>query len=54
MVKEGEVVENVEEVEQEEGWQAKAIGIPPFDMVLTQQILYFLKWLAGPGMIPPT
>lgn len=54
MVKEGEDVENVEEVEQEEGWKAKSIGIPPIGTVLAQKIMYFLKGLAGPRMITPT
>ena len=34
--------------------QAEVIGIPPIDPMLGQQILSFLKGLAGPGMLPPT
>ena len=46
--------ENVKEVENEEGVQDEAKGIPPIDPMLAQQSMSFLKRLAGRWMIPPT
>ncbi|KAK4706576.1 hypothetical protein R3W88_033865 [Solanum pinnatisectum] len=45
-------VENVEEVGQEEEVQAETTGVPPIDPVLAQQIMSFLKGLAGPKVLP--
>uniref|UniRef100_M1DM81 'chromo' domain containing protein n=1 Tax=Solanum tuberosum TaxID=4113 RepID=M1DM81_SOLTU len=44
-------VENIE-VGQEEEVKVETIGIPPIDPVLAQQIMSFLKGLAGPGVLP--
>ena len=43
-----------ENVENEDGVQSKATGIPTIYLVLAQYIMSFLKGLAGPRMIPPT
>uniref|UniRef100_M1DU98 'chromo' domain containing protein n=1 Tax=Solanum tuberosum TaxID=4113 RepID=M1DU98_SOLTU len=45
-------VENVKEIGQEEEVQAGTTCVPPLDPVLAQQIMSFLKGLAGPGVLP--
>ena len=45
---------DVEEVENDERVKDEVRRIPPIDFVLAQQIMSFLKELAGQGMIPPT
>ena len=46
-IEEEVVFENVEEVENEEEVQDEAIGIPPIDPVLAQQIMFIFErgWL---------
>uniref|UniRef100_M1DLB7 'chromo' domain containing protein n=1 Tax=Solanum tuberosum TaxID=4113 RepID=M1DLB7_SOLTU len=43
---------NEEDVGQEEEVKAETTCIPPLDPILAQEIMYFLKELVGPGVLP--
>ncbi|KAH0665419.1 hypothetical protein KY285_026625 [Solanum tuberosum] len=51
-VQENVEVEEEENVGQEEEVKAETTCIPPIPLVLTQQIMLFLKGLVGPGVLP--
>lgn len=43
----------MEDIEKEKGAKDKVIGIHPINLMLSWQIMSFLKGLPGLGMIPP-
>ena len=52
VIEQDQDIENVEEVEQEEGRKDEAIEIPPIDSISAQKTKAFLKGFANTGAQP--